>query len=119
MSELTTNEMLEHEDTLFFIDGEPFVLTENREHKEPDCYSKQGKELRDQHSSSIIESFAEHCKRIRHDALMLTDTEANAGANAIADFFASPGEEVMFEIPTLDILNAAIEAIVEMREHKS
>jgi hypothetical protein len=116
MSELTTNEMLEHEDTLFFIDGDPFVLTKN---KEPDCYREQVKELHDQHSSNIIESLAEHYKRIRHDALTLTDAEANAGADAIADFFASPGEEVMFEIPTLDILNAAIKAIVEMREHKS
>jgi hypothetical protein len=61
----------------------------------------------------------EHDERIRREALTLSNEESDIGSDAIADFFASPGDEVMFEIPTRDMLDAAIEAISESRERES
>lgn len=76
-------------------------------------------ELRKTFDGCIIESLAEHDKRIRREALTLSSEESDIGSDAIADFFASPGDEVMFEIPTRDMLDAAIEAISESRECES
>ena len=117
MSELITKETPEPEESLFFIDGTIFVITEDGGYGEPGYYGEPWEELRKENLGRTIESLSEHDARIRrealahHDAeaLRLTDRELDSAVNG---FIAAN----IMDYPVEDCINYAMRNVRLLRE---